>query len=83
MMELKKKKSWLSLNAENQLSGFLCLEKIGKWELLRLANVVVDGNADRLVLLGATVGRSQSILDVLYELLLIYMLCLVDLVTYK
>lgn len=30
MMEFKKKKFWLSLNAENQLSGFFCLEKIGK-----------------------------------------------------
>lgn len=28
------------------LSGFLCLEKIGKRELLSLANVV-DGNADK------------------------------------
>lgn len=53
------------MNAENQLSGFLCLEKIGKRELLSPANVVVDGNADRLVLLGATVVRSPSILDVL------------------
>ena len=61
----EKKNSWLSLNAENQLSGFLCLEKIGKRELLSPANVVVDGNADRLVLLGATVVRSPSILDVL------------------
>ena len=34
------------MNAENQLSGFLCLEKIGKRELLSPANVVVDGNAD-------------------------------------
>lgn len=50
---------------ENQLSGFLCLEKIGKRELLSPANVVVDGNADRRILLSATVVRSQSVLTVL------------------
>lgn len=40
--------------------------KLGeKRELLSSANVVVDGNADRLALLGATVVRSQSMVDVL------------------
>lgn len=43
---------------------FSAWRKLDK-ELLSPANVVVDGNADRLVLLGATVVRSQSILDVL------------------
>lgn len=46
-------------------------------ELLSPANVVVDGNADRLLLLGATVVRSQSILDV--RAAAMYKLCLVDL----
>ena len=53
------------MNAESQLSGFLCLEKIGKRELLSPANVVADGNADIVVLIGATVVRSRSVLDAL------------------
>ena len=53
------------MNAESQLSGFLCLEKIGKRELLSPANVDADGNADMLVLLGTTVVRSPSVLDAL------------------
>lgn len=43
---------------------FSAWRKLDK-ELLSPANVLVDGNADRLVLLGATVVRSQSILDIL------------------
>jgi hypothetical protein len=45
---------------ENQLSVFLCLKKIGKRELLNPINAVVDRNADRLVLLSATVKRKVS-----------------------
>jgi hypothetical protein len=60
VMELGRKTFGRARMLENQLSVFLCLKKIGKRELLNPINAVVDRNADRLVLLSATVKRKVS-----------------------